>query len=134
MHRVVLDTNVIVSALIGDRRGPSSTIWKRMLRGQDELACSAAIAAEVEEVLRELGVEKAMRDGFLARLKKTAIMVKPKHEKNYVPQDPDDDKIIEAALAAKADYIVSGDKKHILPLKEIEGIKILSPAEYLRQL
>jgi predicted nucleic acid-binding protein len=40
---------------------------------------------------------------------------------------------LEAALAAEADYIVSGDKKHLLALKEYEGIPILSPAEFLRK-
>lgn len=42
--------------------------------------------------------------------------------------------ILECALAAEADYIVSGDKKHVLLLRAFEGIPIVSPAEFLRRL
>jgi len=49
-----------------------------------------------------------------------------------VENDPDDDRILEAALAAKADYIVSGDK-HLLSLKEWNGIRIRTPSEFLNK-
>jgi predicted nucleic acid-binding protein len=41
--------------------------------------------------------------------------------------------VLECALAAKADYIVSGDRRHLLPLKAFRGIPIVSPAEFLRR-
>jgi predicted nucleic acid-binding protein len=42
--------------------------------------------------------------------------------------------VLECALAAEADYIVSGDKKHLLALREFRGISIVSPAEFLRKI
>ena len=134
MPRITLDTNVMVSALIGDRRGASAAIWRRILRKQDALACSEQIISEVEEVLGALGVENTVRAAFVSRLRKIAIMVKPKHERNYVQKDPSDDKIIETAIAGKTAIIVSGDKKHLLPLGKVEGVRIMSPADYLKEI
>jgi predicted nucleic acid-binding protein len=48
--------------------------------------------------------------------------------------DPDDEMILECALAAEADYIVSGDKKYLLPLRQFRGIPIVSPLDFLRRL
>jgi len=51
-----------------------------------------------------------------------------------VTGDPEDDMVIECAIKSKADYIISGDKKHLLPLREYEGIPILSPSDFLAKL
>jgi predicted nucleic acid-binding protein len=48
--------------------------------------------------------------------------------------DPDDEMVLECGLAAEADFIVSGDKKHLLALGQFRGIPIVSPAEFLRRL
>ena len=49
-------------------------------------------------------------------------------------RDPDDETILECALAAEADYTVSGDKRHLLPLRQFRGIPIVSPSDFLRRL
>jgi predicted nucleic acid-binding protein len=48
--------------------------------------------------------------------------------------DPGDEKVLECALAADAEKIVTGDKKHLLPLRSFRGIAIVSPAAFLRAL
>jgi predicted nucleic acid-binding protein len=48
-----------------------------------------------------------------------------------VVADPDDDKVLETAVAAGATHLVSGDRRHLLPLREFQGIRIVSPAEFL---
>ena len=58
-------------------------------------------------------------------------MVVPNRKVNVIKDDPDDNKFIEAALEGKADYIVTQDK-HLLNIQEFEGIKIVSPEEFLR--
>jgi len=63
-------------------------------------------------------------------LEKSELAV-PKRKVNVVKQDPDDNKFIEAALEGEADYIVTQDR-HLLKLKEFEGIKIVTPEEFLR--
>ncbi|MGA2853031.1 MAG: PIN domain-containing protein [Verrucomicrobiota bacterium] len=50
------------------------------------------------------------------------------------PPDPDDEMILECALASEADCIVSGDKRHLLPLRQLRGIPIVSPSDFLRRL
>jgi len=134
MPKITLDTNVIAPALIGDRRGPSARIWRRILRKQDKLVTSAQILSELEAVLEALEVNPEVRSAFVSRLLETAIMIKPKHEENFVPGDPSDNKIAETAISGKASFIISGDKRHILPLKSIRGIRIVSPAVYLAEI
>lgn len=50
----------------------------------------------------------------------------------YYKNDPSDNRILECAITAEADYIVTGDKNHLLPLKRYKNIRILSPSEFLR--
>jgi predicted nucleic acid-binding protein len=49
-----------------------------------------------------------------------------------VPADPDDDKILECAAIGNATHIVSGDKRHLLPLGQFQGISIVNPADFIR--
>jgi len=51
-----------------------------------------------------------------------------------VRDDPKDDPIIATAVAAKAAYLVTGDRAHLLPLREYEGIRILSPRDFLSEI
>ena len=60
-----------------------------------------------------------------------SILVIPKRKVNVVKDDPDDNKFIEAALEGKADYIVTQDR-HLLHIKEFEGIRMATPKEFLR--
>ena len=59
-----------------------------------------------------------------------AIIVEPVERINAIKNDPDDNKFIEAAIAGRADYLISQDK-HLLRLKNHENVKILMPEEFL---
>ena len=59
-------------------------------------------------------------------------LVKSTKKINIVKNDPDDNKIIECAIASNSDYIITYDKKHLLILKEYEGIKIITPEDFLK--
>jgi predicted nucleic acid-binding protein len=67
-------------------------------------------------------------------LTESAELVFPVERASGATADPDDEMILECALAAEADFIVSGDKKHLLMLREFQGIPIVSPAEFLRKI
>ena len=58
----------------------------------------------------------------------------PKRKVTIIKYKDDDNRILECALEGKAQYIISGDRKHLLPLKEYQGTKILSPADFLKLL
>ena len=61
-------------------------------------------------------------------------LVEPASVPRVVPGDIDDDQVIAAAVAAMADLIVSGDRKHLLPLGKHQGIDIVDAAEALRRI
>jgi predicted nucleic acid-binding protein len=49
-----------------------------------------------------------------------------------IKENDDDNRILECAIEGRVQYLISGDRKHLLPLKEYQGAKILSPAEFLK--
>ena len=72
-------------------------------------------------------------DEILIGLRRCAVLVTPTGRSGWVPADPDDDKFIESALIGRADVIVSGDH-HLLDLRAVEGVPILTPRQFLQQL
>jgi len=132
--RAVLDTNVVVSALIWG--GIPFALLEAATEGRIDLITSPALLAELAEVLN--------RPHLSARLQRVrgpigdalqfyaafTISVTPASAPRIVPNDPDDDQVIAAALAGQADIIASGDR-HLLSLGTHQGIRILRPAEML---
>ena len=129
--KVVIDTNVFVSGLTfkGKPRGVLDLIWK----GEIEVYVSPFILKELEETLEEdFGWGRERIEAALNRIKGKAIQVQPKTKISAIKQKEDDNRILECGVEGKAQYIISGDKRHLLPLKEYQGIKIISPAQFLR--
>ena len=67
---------------------------------------------------------------FLSEVQQMAEFVSPTNEIDVIGDDPSDNRVIEAAVAAQADYVVSGDH-HLLQLKTYEGVQIVSPARFV---
>lgn len=132
--RVIFDTNVVVSASFW--QGAPFGCLSAWAEGRCEAAISPQLLAEYHETMEELRADYPGINPveWVTALGEAAELVFPTHRATGATTDPDDEKILEAALAAEADYIVSGDKKHLLVLKEYEGIPILSPGEFLRRL
>lgn len=130
---VVLDTNVLVSAL--GWRGSERELYERCRTGGLELAVSSALVAELERVLRypKLGFTEDDIGAFVSDLLSHAIIVSPPRTLEVVEEDPDDDRVLECALSAGARWIISGDK-HLLGLGEHEGIRILGARAALETL
>ena len=129
--RVVLDTNVIVSALIhGKRTGRIVSLWKN---GRIQLLVSRDILKEYYRVfsypkfqLTEADIRYLVEDGFLAYAETVAVS----HVEAVVGLDPSDDKFLACAHYGKAHYLVSGDA-HLLGLKEYRHIPIISIGDFL---
>lgn len=128
-HRVVYDTNVIVSATLNPGRIPASLVALAM-EGSVKLFLSSQILDEYREVLRRpaFGFEPSAVEAFLSDLAETAVMVYPTKRATSA-LDEADNRFLECAEEAKADYIVTGNKKDF-PFAEFEGAKIVSPAEF----
>jgi uncharacterized protein len=128
--RIVVDTNVIVSALVFG--GLPRRVFETVEEGYCELFYSAEIQAETRRVLHEkFGWEGQELDLYLPELWDLGQVVTPRQRINAVKEDPDDNRIIECALASRADAIVSGDG-HLLRLGVYERIAILTPRDFLR--
>ncbi len=129
--KAVFDTNIYISAIVF---GGNPRLCLELAReGEIELYTSRAILLEIAGALRRKFQwnEEDIADVIIG-ISKLANVVVPKTRLNIIRADPSDNKILEAAKEAGVDVIVSGDKKHILPLKKFEGTKIISAAEFLK--
>ena len=72
----------------------------------------------------------AEADSLVANLRRCAFIVAISGRSGWVTSDPDDDKFVDAALTANAEYIVSGDR-HLLGLGSVAGVSVLRPREFL---
>lgn len=126
--RVVLDTNVLVSAL-GYGGKPEDCLLVAM--DEATLVISEEILDEVNRVMRydKIPIEPSERRTFLRVLRGVSEVVNPDESLNVV-EDTDDDKFLEAALEGDADYVVSGDDD-LLRVGEFRGTEVVSPAEFL---
>jgi putative PIN family toxin of toxin-antitoxin system len=130
MLRAVLDTNVLVSAIISD--GKSRELLKRGITNQYSIIISDLILKELLTVLRRPKFktsEDEIHRTILALIR-TADTVNVTSKLKVVEEDPKDDMIVETAVDGDADMIVTGDS-HLLKLKKFEEIKIISVDEML---
>lgn len=127
--RVVFDTNVLVAALVFPG-GQGDAALRRVVEGRDQLVLSRAILGELLEVLGRKFARDAEELAHVAVfVSDLATVVAPKRRLRVVKDDPDN-RILECALAGKAQAIVTGDKG-LLALKSFEGIPVMTLASYL---
>ena len=129
--RVVLDTNVLLSALAFPGSKPDQVL-QRVRRGEVELFLSPFILAEFERILRDkFRFTKRQTDERVTAIRHMATLVEPTERITLVATKDDDNRILECALAARADYLVTGDKEHLLPLRSVGPTQIVTPAAFL---
>ncbi len=131
MLRVTADTNIFISAL--NFGGKPEQFLRGAEAGAIQLFVSDAILAEVRRVLRseKFGWPENEIDKALQELRRFSLRVEPSEALNVIAADPSDNRILECAVAAKADYIVSGDK-HLLRLKAFRNALVLKVADFLK--
>jgi uncharacterized protein len=127
--RVVVDTNVFVSSFFGGNPGKVIDSWKQ---GKLTLCLIGAIIDEYVDVLMRMGLRGTKElDDLLSLFRNGhSCIFTSQTPKLAVVEDPDDDKFIEAAVALKAELIVSGDA-HLKKIKTYAGIAIVSPKEFV---
>lgn len=125
MTRVFLDTNVVLSALLG--HGLCNDLFDLVIE-RYTLVLSDEVLAECDRLLKaKFRVPAPQRREFLAALRAEAEIVPPATASTpTVAPDPDDTPILAAALAARVPYFVTGDKA-LLALRTIESMRIVSP-------
>ena len=99
------------------------------------MATSDALLAEVAEVLRRKFLWRTDQVVvLLEELRSFALVVVPAEHVDEIEADLADNRVLECAIEAGADFIVSGDTRHLLPLGEYRGIPVISPAEMVEQM
>lgn len=129
MVRAVVDTNVLVSALIG--RGKPRRLILKLLE-EHSVVLSRQMLAELADVLSREKFRKirsAHIDRFLSALVRKSKIVTVRSSFEVIKEDPDDNIVLNTAYG-NAEYIVTGDK-HLLALKEFKGIEIVKATQML---
>ena len=131
--RVVLDTNVIVSGL--NFPGNERLVLELALRGRFEIYLSMFILEEAAGVLtRQLGWNEERKSQALRTLSDAATVVEPPRLPEVIEGGHADNRILECAVGASANYLVTGDRRHLLPLSEHQGTTILNAPRFLSML
>jgi len=112
MIRVVLDTNILISALLSPQGPPAQVLLMTIVDPDTQLWVSGNIFAEYEEVIRRPRFNRSDSEivATLRTIREKGFWVKPT-EKVHVCSDPDDDIFLDGARAAAADYLVTGNVK-----------------------
>lgn len=135
----VLDTNVLISAAFRKKGSIPDKILQALKDQKFILITTPEILAEVEEVLRKEKIIKITKmteqeiQRFMQDIIDLAFIVPGNVVVQTIEKDPDDDKFLAAAIEGRADYVISGDKP-LLNVKEYQGIKMVSPAGFVRLL
>ncbi len=133
--RVVLDANILISAIISRKGSPAQilVLWEQEMF---DLIISPPVLAELERVIHYPRIRKRYNlpeeqvDQFIQLISTQAISVDPSIEITVIERDLTDNRYLECAVAGGASYIITGDS-HLLELKEYKGIIILPPAGFL---
>jgi putative PIN family toxin of toxin-antitoxin system len=129
MLKAVFDTNILFSAT-GWRGSPYQCLVLARQSKITLILCQEIVAEYHEKLQTKLGMTPEQAIRAVAEILACATVTKIKNELQVVADDPDDDKIIECALAGEAAHIVSGDR-HLLDIKEYKGIVIIRANEFL---
>ena len=141
MTRVVLDTNVFISAILNPHGSPG-VILDRVFDQKVSLCLSPSLIDEIQRVIRyEKMIALLNRGGrnveqaeeIVDKIVAVAEVSPSLREVNLIAADPDDNMVLACALETEVDYIVSGDR-HLTGLGDFQGIPILSPRDFLEAL
>jgi putative PIN family toxin of toxin-antitoxin system len=129
--RIVLDTNVLISALLFG--GNPRKILDLIIRGEIVLCLSESITSELAAVLQrsKFGFSHEIVNQIIPELSAISEFVLPSKKIQEIKADEADNRVLECADEASADYIVSGDA-HLLEKKQFGSIQIVNPQQFLR--
>ena len=129
---VVYDTNILISGMVWGGI-PYECIKLAMTDSVEGVTCAEIIAEFDEKLTTKLEYSSARTSRIVDRLLGFLRMVKITNKVEGITSDPDDNKIIECAIVSGATRIVTGDKRHLLPLQNYQGIRIVTAADFLGQ-
>ncbi len=130
MLRACLDTNVWLSGILFS--GPPAKVVELALQKRFDLVLSAQILEELERNLREkFDVPRPAVRRLTFRIAQIADLYEPAGHVQVVKEKAADNLILETAVLGRAKYLVTGDHRHLLPLKTFRHVRIVPPAVFL---
>jgi putative PIN family toxin of toxin-antitoxin system len=129
--RVVFDTNVYISILAFPEKPLGSLLNLAVVQAIDLFVCPFILEEFRRVVESKFHFNEEQIDFFQERILEAAKLVHPSERVAVIKRHEEDNRILECAVAAAADYLVSGDRRHIVPLKRFRGTTIVQPAEFL---
>lgn len=136
MIRATIDTNILASAIISKKPTAPRLVYLAIREAQITLITAQSLLDELEEVLNRphmLKLHGLSSEGIhqrIALLAQLSIVV-PVEDVPPVSPDPDDDILFACAVAGQANYIISGDKKHVLKIGKYQGIPTITAKELI---
>lgn len=136
MKKVVLDTNALISGLLWE--GNEATIIEKAEKKEIQPFISPKILKELEGVLKREKFTKRLKDKentvekAVAKIALIATLIEPNINISEIKEDPDDNRVLECAVSADVDFIISGDN-HLLSLKRYSGIAIITASEFIKK-
>lgn len=133
---MVIDTNVLIAGLLW--HGSPHALLTQVRSGALGLVSSPALLVELADVLSRTKFDAVLkrtstsRERLLAEVRQLTQVLDPPPLAQPVCRDPDDDKVLALALAARVELIVSGDRD-LLVLQQFEGMPIVDPAQALQR-
>jgi len=128
---VVFDTNVLISALLSSRGAPFHCLALARSGVIESVTCEPILQEFRSKLLYKFDYSAAVADAAVDEVRSFSRVVEVAGELEVVSNDPDDNKVIECAVAGGATHIVTGDTRHLLPIGTYEGIEIVRPADLL---
>lgn len=136
MIRATIDTNILASGIIAKKESLPLQIFQAILGGQIVLVTAELLLAELEDVLNRahmvklhhLSPERVRQIVKLLTQLSAIILIE---DIPSVSLDPKDDILFACAVAGQADYIVSGDKKHVLNIGQYQGISTITARQFV---
>src|SRR4030067_1326114 len=134
MVKVVFDPNVIFSAALYEKSLPA-LLLSLGLEDKVRFFVSPALLNEYEAVLKrprfKLGYQEITE--LMRKINRKALIVTPTKRLKIVKADEPDNRVLECAIKARADFIITGNKRHF-PFEEFRGSKIVSPREFINSI
>lgn len=136
--RLSLDTNIVVAGFLWS--GPPRRLLEAAIAEEVQLFSSAVLLDELAHTLAYSKFDKRIESfgtsiaALVAQYTALVSLVAPASVPRVVANDADDDHVIAAAVAARAELIVTGDSRHLLPIGSHQGIAIVTAREVVERL
>lgn len=133
MIKVVIDTSVFIAALLSKSQASSSVqVLNSWRDSRFTLVMAPQLLRELVIKLIQKKVPQADIEDLVTLIGEAAINIPGAYKATHLDDiDPDDNMFLAAAYEAKADYLISLDKEHLLPLKHYHGTQILTPVLFI---